>query len=65
MAHTAEQFLKAHYSTDDLDADRVRADDEHWERVLGDPERFPNADLDFICRFGDAATAWLAEQVSA
>ena len=62
MAQTAEQFLKDHYSTDELDADQVRADDEHWERVMGDPERFPNADLDFICRFGDAASEWLAER---
>jgi hypothetical protein len=59
---SAEQFLKAHYQSDDLDADQVRADDEHWGRVLGDPARFPSADLDFICRFGDAASEWLAGQ---
>lgn len=56
----AEQFLTGHYQTDDLDADQIRADDERWEWVLGNPERFPNADLDFICKFGDAASEYLA-----
>jgi hypothetical protein len=56
---TAEQFLKDHYCTDDLDADQIRADTEHWNRVLGDAERFPNADLDFICAFDEAACTYL------
>ena len=56
----AERFLKDHYQDDELDAARIRADDEHWERVLGDAERFPNADLDFIGKFGEAATTYLA-----
>jgi hypothetical protein len=56
----AEQFLKAHYGVDDLDTDQIRADDEHWERVLGNPERFPNADVVFICAFSDAAAEYLA-----
>lgn len=56
----AEQFLKAHYQTDALDADQIRADDEHWEKVMGNPDRFPNADIGFICAFGDAASAYLA-----
>lgn len=55
----AERFLKSHYSADELDADQIRRDDEHWERVMGNPARFPNADLDFIVRFGDAAAAYL------
>jgi hypothetical protein len=59
MATSAEQFLKAHYSVDDLDADLVRADCEHWERVMGDPVRFPKADLEFIDAFCDAAVEWL------
>lgn len=55
----AEQFLKNHYQTDDLDADTIRRDDERWERVMGDPEKFPDADLDFITRFGDHAATYL------
>ena len=55
-----ECFLKHHYSEDVLCADTVRRDCEHWERVAGDPARYPNADLEFIDRFTDAATAWLA-----
>lgn len=57
--HAAEQFLKNHYQKDVLDADRIRRDDEHRERVMGNPERFPNADLDFITQFGDAASSYL------
>ena len=55
-----EAFLKAHYCTDELDADQVRRDCEHWERVQGDPVRFPNADLDWIDEFTNAAVEWLA-----
>jgi hypothetical protein len=54
-----EQFLKAYYGSDDLDADQVRRDCEHWERVMGDPVRFPNADLTTIDAFCDAAVEWL------
>lgn len=60
MAQNPENFLKAHYCDDFLDADQVRRDCEHWERVMGDPEQFPNADLDFIDRFTEAAIEWLA-----
>lgn len=56
----ATRFLQMHYCADDLDADQVRRDCEHWERVAGDPARFPNADLDFIDQFTDAAIDWLA-----
>lgn len=55
----AECFLKSHYQEDCLDADRIRRDVEHWERVASDARRFPNADLDFIDRFSDAAYAYL------
>jgi hypothetical protein len=57
--NSAEQFLKDHYSEDVLDADRIRRDAEHWNLVLGDAARFPNADLDFICAFDDAACTFL------
>lgn len=56
----AERFLKNHYQEDTLDLARIRADDEHWERVLGNAAKFPNADLDFIDKFGEAATCYLA-----
>ena len=55
----AERFLKAHYQDDYLDGDHVRADCEHWERVMGDPDKFPNADLAHIDAFLDAASIWL------
>jgi hypothetical protein len=55
----AERFLSDHYQEDVLDADRIRRDVEHWERVMGDAARFPNADLDFIDQFCDAAYAYL------
>lgn len=60
MADAPEAFLKSHYCTDDLDADTVRRDCEHWEWVVGDAARFPNADLDWIDRFTEAAIEWLA-----
>lgn len=56
----AARFLKEHYCADTLDADRIRKDDEHWERVMGDAEKFPNADLDFITDFGEAAAVYLS-----
>lgn len=56
----AASFLRSHYQDDDLCADTVLRDIEHWERVAGDAERFPNADLDYIDRFCDAAYSWLA-----
>jgi hypothetical protein len=56
----AERYLKAWYGSDELDADRIRRDDEHWERVAGDPVSFPNADLETIEKFGEAATTYLA-----
>jgi hypothetical protein len=56
----AKRFLQSHYSSDEIDEDRVRRDDEHWERVAGDAAKFPNADLDFIDQFGEAATTYLA-----
>ena len=56
----AKRFLQSHYCSDNLDAEQIRRDDEHWERVMGNPERFPNADLDFITDFGEAATTYLA-----
>ena len=59
LIETAERFLRDHYQEDDLVADRIRRDVEHWERVAGDAERFPNADLDFIDRFSDAAYSYL------
>lgn len=55
----AVTFLKAHYQADDLSADQVRRDRDHWEAVAGDPARFPNADLDYIDRFVDAADNFL------
>ncbi|WP_171181152.1 hypothetical protein [Ruegeria sp. HKCCD8929] len=39
--------------------DRIRQDIEHWERVEGHPERFPNADLEAIGRFLAAAYPYL------
>ena len=57
---SVEQFLKAHYCSDDLDKDQIRHDCEHWERVGSNPEKFPNADMEFIDRFTDAAIAYLA-----
>ena len=60
-AHTqAAQFLRNHYQDDDLCADQVRRDIEHWERVQGDPVRFPNANLEYIDQFCEAAYEWLA-----
>jgi hypothetical protein len=58
----AERFLKDHYTADELFADLVRKDNEHWERVAGDPVKFPKANLEFIDKFGEAATIWLALQ---
>lgn len=55
----SEQFLKSHYQADDLDADQIRRDVEHWEMVAGDAARFPNAGIDYIDRFCDAAYAYL------
>ena len=55
----AERFLQDHYMEDVLDADQIRRDVEHWERVAGDAARFPNADLEFIDRFSDAAYSYL------
>jgi hypothetical protein len=56
----ATRFLQAHYCDDDLDADQVRRDVEHWERVAGDAARFPNANLDWIDQFTDAGLTYLA-----
>lgn len=57
----AEQFLKDHYCTDDLAeiADTIRYDDEHWEMVMSDPKRWPNANVEWITEFGDAASTFL------
>lgn len=55
----AEQILKNHFQDDDLDADAVRATAERFERIMGDPVRFPNADLTTIDAFLDAAAEWL------
>ncbi len=55
----AGRFLKSHYQSDDLDDAQIRRDIEHWEMVQGDAIRFPNADLDFIDQFCDAAYAHL------
>ena len=55
----AEQILKNHFQDDDLDADAVRATAERFERIMGDPARFPNADLTTIDTFLDAAAEWL------
>lgn len=56
----AKRFLQSHYCEDNIDVDRVRRDDEHWERVAGDAAKFPNADLEWIDKFSDAATTYLA-----
>lgn len=56
----ATNFLKSHYCDDDLDADKIRLDCEHWECVAGDPDRFPNADLYYIDRFVNSAIDYLA-----
>lgn len=56
---TAEQILKEHYMEDELDHDRIRQDREHWWMVAGNPAKFPNADLDFIDRFTEAADEYL------
>ncbi len=63
QTETPERFLKNHYSTDCLDADAIRKDLEHWEWVAGDAERFPNADLEFIDQFSDAAYSYLGGTV--
>ena len=55
----AERFLHDHYQDDILNADQIRRDAEHWNLVLGDPEKYPNADLEWICQFDEAACAWL------
>lgn len=54
-----ERFLQYHYCDDDLDPAHVRRDAEHWERVAGDPTKFPDADLVYIDRFTSAAYEWL------
>lgn len=59
MVEAAEWFLKNHYQEDVLDADRIRRDIEHWERVEGNANLFPNADLNYIERFMDAAYSYL------
>lgn len=59
MTRAAETFLHNHYQDDALDADQIRRDVEHWEYVAGDAAMFPNADLDWIDRFCDAAYAYL------
>lgn len=60
IIQTAATFLRNHYQEDDLCADTVRRDCEHWERVAGDAARFPNANLEWIDQFTDAAVEWLA-----
>jgi hypothetical protein len=57
----ATRFLHDHYQDDTLHPDRIRADNERHERILSNPERFPDADLETICLFGDAAAVYLAE----
>ena len=57
--NSAERFLKNHFQDDDLDTDQVRATAERFERIMGDPERFPNADLETIDAYLDAAYSWL------
>lgn len=51
MKNVLPTILACHYcagTVDEIDggADALRADIERWERVQGDAERFPNADLD-------------------
>lgn len=58
--YEAEQFLRNYYQEDALDADRIREDDERFEWIMGNPERFPNANVEFITQFGDAAESYLA-----
>lgn len=49
------------YSADSIDeiggTDRIRRDIDHWERVAGDPVKFPKADVVAIDRFLEAAYA--------
>lgn len=55
----AERWLKNYWQSDEIDAGETRRTAERFERVLGDPETFPNADLDTIDAFLDAAYSWL------
>lgn len=56
------------YQADNLDeiggTDRIRRDIERWERVEGNPDRFPLADLVGISRFLEAAYPFLAPTAS-
>lgn len=55
----AERFLKNHFQNDALDSDTVRSTAERFEWIMGEPERFPNADLETIDAYLDAAYSWL------
>lgn len=56
----AEWFLKAHYSSDDLDTARILNDQCHWQSVAADVKRFPKADRAFCAEFDAAASIYLA-----
>lgn len=56
----AQHFLKSWYQDDTLNDDKIRADVERWNRVLGNPAGFPNADVEEITRFDEAAATYLA-----
>lgn len=47
----AERFLKMHYSEDVLNKARVKQDRLHWQSVLMDHKRFPNADRQYLEAF--------------
>ncbi len=51
--------LQSHYCDDTVSSDRLRADIERWERVMGDPLRFPNADLVSLDALLDAGYEYL------
>lgn len=55
----AERFLKNHFQDDALDTGEVRRTAERFEMIMGNAARFPNADLETIDAYLDAAYSWL------
>ena len=60
ITQSPEQFLKSYYQDDELNSDKIRSDIDHWNMVSGDAKRFPNANLDAIEKFLNAAYNYLA-----